>query len=140
MSLPKQISTGLHPKSSVNRDTSISSVCPPNFLTAVANSGIGGPRTDPRRPQMSDDIASIQKQLWDIKFDEFQTTFSTNVTAVYFTSVAFLSLLHEGNKKHLQSSGYSSQIVVTSSIAGYSKQIQASVAYSASKAAATHLA
>jgi NAD(P)-dependent dehydrogenase (short-subunit alcohol dehydrogenase family) len=48
--------------------------------------------------------------------------------------------LHAGNQKLLEKAGYSSQIVVTSSIAGYSKQIQASIAYSASKAAATHLA
>jgi NAD(P)-dependent dehydrogenase (short-subunit alcohol dehydrogenase family) len=89
---------------------------------------------------MSDDISSIQKTLWDVNFNEFQSTFATNVTAVYFTSVAFLSLLDAGNKKLLESSGYSSQIVVTSSIAGYSKQVQASIAYSASKAAATHLA
>jgi NAD(P)-dependent dehydrogenase (short-subunit alcohol dehydrogenase family) len=111
-----------------------------DYLIVVANSGIGGPRNNPVKPQMSDDIAAIQKALWDISFDDFQSTFSTNVTAVYFTSIAFLSLLHAGNQKMLESSGYSSQIVLTSSIARYSKQIQASVAYSASKAAATHLA
>ena len=89
---------------------------------------------------MSDDVAALQKTLWETDFDDFQATFSTNVTGVYFTSIAFLQLLYNGNQKFLQKSGYSSQIVVTSSIAGYSKQIQSSVAYSASKAAATHLA
>ena len=89
---------------------------------------------------MSDDITALQKLLWEPEFDAFQATFSTNVTGVYFTSIAFLHLLHNGNQKFLKKSSYSSQIVVMSSIAGYSKQIQASVAYSASKAAATHLA
>lgn len=89
---------------------------------------------------MTDDIKSLQKALWDVDFEKFQATFSTNVTGVYFTAIAFLSLLHAGNQKMLEKSGYSSQIVVMSSIAGYSKQIQASIAYSASKAAATHLA
>lgn len=95
---------------------------------------------NPIKPEMSDDIASLQAHLWEPSVEAFQNTFSTNVTGVYFCCVAFLKLLHEGNKRHLASSGYSSQIVVMSSIAGYSKQIQASVAYSASKAAATHLA
>jgi NAD(P)-dependent dehydrogenase (short-subunit alcohol dehydrogenase family) len=89
---------------------------------------------------MTDDITKIQEAMWDIDPNAFQNTFMTNVTGVYFTTVAFLSLLHAGNKKMLQKSGYSSQVVVISSIAGYSKQIQSSVAYSASKAAATHLA
>jgi len=65
----------------------------------VANSGTGGPRMQTTRPQPTDDIAALQKSLWDFKFEVFQATFSTNVTAVYFTTVAFLSLLHEGKKK-----------------------------------------
>jgi NAD(P)-dependent dehydrogenase (short-subunit alcohol dehydrogenase family) len=89
---------------------------------------------------MSDDISALQKAMWQPSVQEFQNTFSTNVSGVYFTCVSFLTLLHEGNKRMLEKLGYSSQIVVMSSIAGYSKQIQASIAYSASKAAATHLA
>jgi len=89
---------------------------------------------------MTDDIRSIQKALWDVKPEDFQATFMTNATAVYFTTVAFLPLLHAGNQKLLEKRGTSSQIVVMSSISGYSKQIQSSLAYSASKAAATHIA
>jgi NAD(P)-dependent dehydrogenase (short-subunit alcohol dehydrogenase family) len=95
---------------------------------------------NPVKPQLSDDIVALQKHLWEPSVDSWQSCFSTNVTGVYFTSVAFLALLHAGNQKFLEKNGYSSQIVVMSSIAGYSKQIQGSVAYSASKAAATHLA
>jgi NAD(P)-dependent dehydrogenase (short-subunit alcohol dehydrogenase family) len=89
---------------------------------------------------LTDDITALQSALWDITPESFQATFSTNVTAVYFTTVAFLSLLHAGNEKMLVKTGYSAQVILMSSIAGYSKQIQASIAYSASKAAATHLA
>ena len=89
---------------------------------------------------MSDDIKALQNTLWQTSFESFQDTFSTNVTGVFFTCVAFLSLLHAGNQKFLSQKGYSSQIVVMSSIAGYSKQVQASLAYSAAKAATTHLA
>jgi NAD(P)-dependent dehydrogenase (short-subunit alcohol dehydrogenase family) len=142
MLLQKMISIALQRKSRKNKAMSISSVPPqsPPHLTLVCNSGIGGPRMNPVKPQMSDDIAALQAHLWEPSFEAFQNTFSTNVTGVYFCCVAFLKLLHEGNKRHLASAGYSSQIVVMSSIAGYSKQIQSSVAYSASKAAATHLA
>ena len=93
-----------------------------------------------KKPEMSDDIKALQTALWQPTFETFQDTFSTNVTGVYFTCVAFLPLLHTGNQKFLSQNGYSSQIVVMSSIAGYSKQIQASIAYSAAKAATTHLA
>jgi NAD(P)-dependent dehydrogenase (short-subunit alcohol dehydrogenase family) len=89
---------------------------------------------------MSDDINNLQRILWKPSVDDFQDTFATNVAGVYFTCIAFLPLLHKGNKHFLEKWGYSSQIVVTSSIAGYSKQFQSGVAYSASKAAATHLA
>jgi NAD(P)-dependent dehydrogenase (short-subunit alcohol dehydrogenase family) len=142
MSPPRTTSSASPLKLKGNKDTSTSSVSSYNlkYSHKVANSGIGGPRMNPVKPQLSDDIAAIQKDLWDINPDEFLKTFSTNVSAVYFTSVAFLSLLHAGNQKLLEKTGYSSQIVVTSSIAGYSKQVQSSIAYSASKAAATHLA
>ena len=111
-----------------------------HLMFVVTNSGTGGPSMNPVKPQMSDDIAALQKHLWEPEFDAFQATFSTNVTAVYFCTVAFLTLLHAGTQKFLEKSGYGSQIIVISSISGYSKQIQGSIAYSASKAAATHLA
>jgi NAD(P)-dependent dehydrogenase (short-subunit alcohol dehydrogenase family) len=130
------------PKLKRSKATSISSVHPSShaLTCVVANSGVGGPRINPEKPKMTDDVTKLQQALWDIEPTDFQATFMTNVTAVYFTTVAFLSLLHAGNQKMLEKTGYSSQVVLMSSIAGYSKQIQSSVAYSASKAAATHLA
>ncbi|KAK1070417.1 hypothetical protein LTR74_004095 [Friedmanniomyces endolithicus] len=60
-----------------------------------------------------------------------------NCTAVYYTAIAFLGLLDEGNKK--RNVPQDSQILVTSSIAGFSRQLASSYSYSTSKAAVNHL-
>lgn len=69
---------------------------------------------------------------------EWDNTFSTNSTSVAFTTFAFLELLDAGNKKG-NCTGRKSQVLVTSSIAGYLRVPGSNMAYSASKAAATHL-
>lgn len=51
--------------------------------------------------------------------------------------MAFLDLLDAGNKK--RNVPQDSQILVTSSIAGFSRQLASGYAYSSSKAAVTHL-
>jgi NAD(P)-dependent dehydrogenase (short-subunit alcohol dehydrogenase family) len=46
----------------------------------------------------SPSIKAFQNALWDSGSPEdFAETFATNVTAVYYTTVAFLDLLHQGN-------------------------------------------
>lgn len=43
-------------------------------------------------------IKAFQNALWETgKIDDWEETFRTNVTAVYYTTVAFLELLHQGN-------------------------------------------
>jgi NAD(P)-dependent dehydrogenase (short-subunit alcohol dehydrogenase family) len=43
-------------------------------------------------------IKAFQSALWNAGSpDDFADTFATNVTAVYYTTVAFLDLLHQGN-------------------------------------------
>lgn len=71
-------------------------------------------------------------------WDDIQGTFNINVTAVLFTAYAFLELLDAGNKKNIIPDT-KSQILVTSSIAGYIKKPDQSMAYKTSKAATTHL-
>jgi hypothetical protein len=61
-----------------------------------------------------------------------------NSTSVWYTSMAFLQLLDNGNKKG--NVKQSSQIVVTSSIGGFNKKAPGGWAYGPSKAAATHIA
>ena len=60
-----------------------------------------------------------------------------NCTGVYYTTLAFLELLDAGNKKG--NLAQDSQVVVTSSVAGFSRHLASSFAYSTSKAAVTHL-
>lgn len=85
------------------------------------------------------DIKDLQKILWDSTPEAFQGTFNVNVTAVYYTTVAFLDLLDKGNKKG-NTPGVTSQVVTMSSLAGFRRDAaQMAIAYSISKAAATHL-
>lgn len=71
----------------------------------VNNAGIARNLLPSQLPSPLDDpadtspsIKAFQSVLWDTGSpDGFAETFDTNVTAVYFTTVAFLELLHLGN-------------------------------------------
>jgi NAD(P)-dependent dehydrogenase (short-subunit alcohol dehydrogenase family) len=72
---------------------------------------------------------------------EFTETYNVNMTCVYYTILAFLTLLDRGNKweeKRWQE-GVSSQVVVVGSIAAYSTTRGASFVYNSSKAGVTHM-
>ena len=69
--------------------------------------------------------------------DSFTNTYHVNTTAVFYTAVAFLDLLDAGNQK--RNLPQDSQILVTSSVAGFSRYLASSFAYSTSKASANHL-
>ncbi|KAL0574191.1 hypothetical protein V5O48_007757 [Marasmius crinis-equi] len=59
---------------------------------------IPSPPPSPSCSQKAPSIRSFQAALWDSGSPEdFSDTFATNVTAVYYTTVAFLDLLHQGN-------------------------------------------
>ncbi|KAF8585190.1 NAD(P)-binding protein [Ramaria rubella] len=78
---------------------------------------------------------NILKILWESTSEEFQKTFEVNVTAVHYTTVAFLDLLDKGNK-HGGIPGVTSQVVTTISISGFRRDEKPSeVAYSTRKAA-----
>lgn len=68
----------------------------------------------------------------------FDQTFSNNVRSVYFSIAAFLPLLDAGNEKG--NVVQSSQTIITGSIGAYGRVPMAHFAYSASKAAVTHMA
>lgn len=103
----------------------------------VANSGILGPgASTPITPAST--IADFQKAWGDVSFEDYNDTFRVNVVGVWFTAVAFLGLLDEGNKKG--NVVQKSQVIVTSSIGGFNRMVPGGFAYGQSKAAATHLA
>ncbi|KAL1305724.1 hypothetical protein AAFC00_007310 [Neodothiora populina] len=88
------------------------------------------------QPDMSD-AEAISKHFLKTEPENWADTLKTNVTAGYWTSMAFLPLLAKGGKT---TPGYSSSIVNVSSISGAMKGNSAGqFSYATSKAAFTHL-
>ncbi|TVY78565.1 Short-chain dehydrogenase/reductase SAT3 [Lachnellula suecica] len=104
-----------------------------------ANSGIIGVNASElglpkdRKPTLKE----FKEAHWAPSVEDFTNAFNVNVSGVFYTSLAFLELLDEGNKKGNVTQ--KSNIIVTSSIAGFSRTVAAGFPYSASKAATTHL-
>jgi len=116
----------------------------------IANAGVMGPRplttfscTAAKEQEETAEIPEREKAqqyaqhaLSATSMQEFTQTYHVNVTAVYYTAMAFLQLLVAGNET---APAYTSQIITTSSIAGFSRLPGASFAYNSSKAAVTHM-
>ncbi len=80
---------------------------------------------------------AISEHLLQSEFDNWSSTFETNVTAQYFMSAAFVPLLSRANEN---TKGYASSIVNVASISGVMKGSSGGqFAYAASKAAFIHL-
>ncbi|KAJ7644458.1 hypothetical protein FB45DRAFT_897976 [Roridomyces roridus] len=110
------------------------------------------PPASPGSPPSAPSIQAFQASLWDSGSPEdFADTFAANVTSVYYTTVAFLDLLHQGNLRkqdELRYSGagrqrpphYSSQVISVSSSGGFRLDPKIfSLSYTLAKAACTHL-
>lgn len=101
----------------------------------IANSGVLGPQS--RNVKQLTSIAEVQEAMWSVPYDEYVNVLEVNVTATYFSIIAFLDLLDRGNKKgNLEQK---SQIVAISSIAGFNRQVPGGFAYGQSKAAVTQM-
>ena len=101
----------------------------------IANSGVTGPKIKPTHTMSS--IEEYQSEMWKLDSDDFTNTYRVNTSAVFFSTVAFLGLLDAGNKK--KNVEQTSQVIATSSIGGFIRQIPTGPAYGSSKAACTHL-
>jgi NAD(P)-dependent dehydrogenase (short-subunit alcohol dehydrogenase family) len=101
----------------------------------IANSGIVGPNVMGLPKDAS--LTQYREYLWNADFKEFSKTFDVNTSAVYFSIIAFLDLLAEGNKR--KNVEQLSQVIAVSSIGGYNRVPIAGFAYAASKAGTTHL-
>jgi len=106
-----------------------------------ANAGISGPGHASLLPKKDNGakptVTEYQKALFEPSLEDFTQTAHVNNTAVFYTALAFLDLLDAGNKQ--KNVAQDSQILVTSSVAGFSRHLASSFAYSTSKAAVTHL-
>lgn len=83
--------------------------------------------------------AEMKKNLFDDEsatFEDWETTYRTNVPQLYFMTTAFLPLLEAATKHHY---GYSGCVINISSISGIVQSSQHHFGYNASKAAAIHL-
>lgn len=112
------------------------------------------PDSPPSGPAMPS-IKAFQSALWETGSpNDFAETFATNVTSVYYTTVAFLDLLHQGNvrqQRHEFPIGlvgnplprppyHSSQVLSVSSSGSFRLDSKIlSPSYTLSKSACTHL-
>ena len=102
----------------------------------IANSGTLGPQAAQKLTAEST-VADFQKAYSETSFEEFADTFKLNTVAVWYTIVAFLGLLDEGNKKG--NVEQKSQVIATSSIGAFNRNTPGGYAYGQSKAATTHM-
>ena len=103
-----------------------------------ANSGVGAVNGSKRLPQ--DRTASAKEFAdahWEDSIEDFTSVMNVNVSGVFYTAMAFLELLDQGNKRVARPQKGS--IIVTTSVAAFARQHVAGIGYNVSKAAATHL-
>lgn len=98
----------------------------------VANAGISGPASNGIKQDAS--ITNIQSYLWQPSFEDMLSVYGLGG---YFTTVAFLELLHLENQA--SNVFQTSQVITTSSISGFNRNVPHGFAYSSSKAAVTTL-
>ena len=103
----------------------------------VCNSGVGGPQTPDNVPNDNTSIEAFVHANWQHSMEDYTQTFNVNVSSVWFSTLAFMRLLDDGNKK--KNIDWSSQVIITSSVAAFNKKAPGGWAYGQSKAAVLHL-
>jgi len=103
----------------------------------VCNAGIAGPKANPSEENAED----LKSQLWDKEsVEEWGETYQTDVTSVYFTTLAFLPLL-QASMKHGGGTNerFHASVITTSSMSGLMRHAQGHFSYNAAKAGCVHL-
>lgn len=102
-----------------------------NLLITAA--GIPGNKAEPDE----DDAEDLKAKLWDQEtFEDWDETYRTDVSGVYFTTVAFLPLLQRGAKEH---GHLAPSVIVISSMSGIMRHAQGHFGYNTAKGATVHL-
>jgi NAD(P)-dependent dehydrogenase (short-subunit alcohol dehydrogenase family) len=102
-----------------------------NLLICAA--GIAGAKATPDKSHAS----SLKEKLWNNEtFENWNETYNTDVTAVYFTTVALLPLLQAGTEVH---GHLSASVIVISSMSGIMRDSQGHFSYNAAKGGTVHL-
>ncbi|KAL1302172.1 hypothetical protein AAFC00_002603 [Neodothiora populina] len=102
----------------------------------ICNAGVPGPKAPPEHIDAKD----MKKKLWEGEsVQEWDETYRTDVTAVYFTTVAFLPLLQAGVEPNGPNSPNQPSVITISSMSGMMRHAQGHFAYNAAKGATVHL-
>jgi len=100
----------------------------------VCAAGVDGERASPDES----DASKLQERLMKEDPAKWSSTFDTNVTSVYFTTVAFLPLLQK-SKEEGGRGLFNPNVITISSMSGMISHAQGHFSYNASKAATIHL-
>lgn len=101
----------------------------------VANAGVTGPMLKDLKPRHT--LSEFVDFALETPMHEFTDTYALNCTATYYTILAFLGLLDEGNQSRYQ--GGKSQVIAMASTASFLRDPRAGYAYLSSKAAVISL-
>ncbi|PSS05259.1 hypothetical protein BD289DRAFT_419868 [Coniella lustricola] len=102
----------------------------------VCNAGVAGPKAEPEE----EDAEDLKKKLWENEnVEDWQDTFETDVTSVYFTTVAFLPLLQASMEPKGPLERFTSSVITISSMSGLMRHAQGHFAYNTAKGATVHL-
>jgi len=98
----------------------------------VTNAGMSGPMLDDLKPRYT--LKDYVEHEWKVPIDDFTATYNLNLGGLYYTIIAFLELLDEGNKHKGVYNGGKSQVIATASTASFLRHPRAGYAYLSSKA------
>ncbi|KAI1821547.1 NAD(P)-binding protein [Xylaria intraflava] len=102
----------------------------------VCNAGTPGPKAEPEATEARD----LRAQLWENESVEaWQENYETNVTAMYFTTVAFLPLLQAAMRPKGPLEPFAASVLTISSISGIVRHAQGHFSYNTAKGATIHL-
>ncbi len=92
----------------------------------VCNAGVAGSKASPDQ----DDASDLKQRLWENEsVEEWNSTYSTDVTSVYFTTVAFLPLLQAGIEPHGPLNRFGASVITISSMSGMMTDAQGHFSY-----------
>ena len=101
----------------------------------IANAGMTGLMLEDLKPRHT--LSDFVEHAWKTPMHEFTDVYGLNCTAIYYTVLAFLELLDEGNNSRYQ--GGKSQVIATASTTSFLRNPRAGYAYLSSKSAVISL-
>ncbi|KAL6717309.1 hypothetical protein ACLMJK_005224 [Lecanora helva] len=93
------------------------------------NAGMSGPMLEKLKPRHT--LSDFVEHVWKTPKEEFTDVYDLNCSAVFYSIVAFLELLDQGNQ---QGNPVKSQVIATASTASFLRNPRAGFAYCSSKA------